>query len=108
VPESYLLDSIANQAANTNYYTPAALIHRRFLAAGVLYASISYPGSVLPRVRTSLRPACFPDNLSRSDLKKFGVDFYIAYRPNIKKFNFWSELGKVEFRNDQYVVIRVN
>jgi len=108
VSEPYLLDSIANQALNTNYYTPVALVHRRFLAAGVQYASISYADSVLPRIRTSLRPACFPDNLSRSDLKKYGVDFYIAYRPNIKKFNFWSELGKVEFQNDQYVVIRVN
>ena len=106
--EGYLMNSIANDAAKTNYYTPVALIHRRFLAAGVQYASITYNDSVLPRIRTSLRPACFPDNLSRSDLKKFGVDFYIAYRSNIKKSNYWSELGKVEFRNDQYVVIQVN
>ena len=105
--ESYLMDSIANDAAKTNYYTPVALIHRRFLAAGVLYAAITFDGSVLSRVQASLRPACFPDGISRMELEQFGVDFYIAHRVTMPYSKFWSELGTVVFENSSYAVIMI-
>lgn len=101
------MDSIANEAVKTNYYTPVALIHRRFLAAGVLYAAITFDGSVLSRVQASLRPACFPDGSSRMELKQFGVDFYIAYRANMPNSKFWSELGTVVFKNNSYAAIMI-
>ena len=106
--ESYLMDSIANEAANTNYYTPVALIHRRFLAAGVLYAAITFDGSVMSRVQASLRPACFPDGISRMELEQFGVDFYIAHRVNMPNSKFWSELGTVVFENSSYAAIMIS
>lgn len=106
--ESYLVDSIANQALDTNYYTPVALIQRRFLAAGVRYATISYEKSVMPRIQASVRPACYPDNLSRETLKQFGVDFYIAYRTNKTTTKYWSELGTVVYLGDHFVVIGID
>ena len=105
--ESYLMDSIANEALKTNYYTPVALIHRRFLAAGVQYASITYDDSVLPRIQASLRPACFPDGISNTALELFGVNFYIAYRTNMPDSKFWSELGLVVFVSEQFTVIEI-
>lgn len=107
-PKSYLMDSIVNQASNTNYYTPVALIQRRFLAAGVLYAAISYEDSVLPRVQASVGPACYPDKFSLRTLKKFGVDFYIAYRTNKTTTKYWSELGTVVYMRDHFVVVRID
>ena len=108
VPESYLMDSISNQASVTNYYTPIALIQRRFLAAGVQYATISYEESVIPRIQTSLRPACFPDEKSRESLKRFGVEIYIAYRTNQQTAKFWSQIGTVVYQNGLYAVIQID
>lgn len=101
------MDSIANEALKTNYYTPVALIHRRFLAAGVQYASITYDDSVLPRIQASLRPACFPDGISNTALELFGVNFYVAYRTNMPDSKFWSELGLVVFMSEQFTVIEI-
>ena len=108
VTESYLMDSTANQVLNTNYYTSVLLIQRRFLVAGVQYAAISYDGSVLPRVRASLRPACFPDVQSKVTLQKMKVNYYIAYRTEYQNFNYWSELGRVLFQNANYTIINID
>lgn len=107
VPEGYLMDSISNQASVTNYFTPVALIQRRFLAAGVQYATITYEESVMPRIQASLRPACFPDGTSRELLKRFGMEIYIAYRTNQQTAKFWSELGLVVFMSEQFTVIEI-
>ena len=107
VPEGYLMDSISNQASVTNYFTPVALIQRRFLAAGVQYATITYEESVMPRIQASLRPACFPDGPSRELLKRFGMEIYIAYRTNQQTAKFWSELGLVVFMSEQFTVIEI-
>ena len=107
VPEDVLMDSIAIQATSTNYYTTPALIHRRFLAAGVLYASITYDGSVLPRVQASLRAACYPDSTSRESLEDFGVDFFIAYRENNTGSTYWNQMGTVVYRNNAYTTIEI-
>jgi len=108
VPEEYLLDSVVNQAISSNYYTSVALIKRRFLAAGVLYASITYDGDLTSRIRASLRPACYPDEISRKMLQENDVDFYLGYRNQIDPSASWENLGQVLYRNDQYVVISVD
>ena len=108
VPEEYLLDSVVNQAISSNYYTSVALIKRRFLAAGVLYASITYDGDLTGRIRASLRPACYPDEISRKMLQENDVDFYLGYRNQIDPSASWENLGQVLYRNDQYVVISVD
>ena len=105
--ESTLMDSISNQALNTNYYTPVAVIHRRFLVAGIQNAIISYEDSVLPRIQASLRPACFPDGTSRKQLERFGVNFYVGYRTSLSKLNYWSNLGVVVYQNSLYTVIEL-
>ena len=107
VPESYLMDSIAEQALVSNYYTTVTLVKRRFLAAGVLYASITYDGDIKDRVIASLRPACFPDKLSLRLLQENNVDVYLAYRNQVEASEDWSELGEVLFQNSQFVVIEV-
>jgi hypothetical protein len=108
VPEEYLLDSVVNQAISSNYYTSVALIKRRFLAAGVLYASITYGGDLTGRIRASLRPACYPDEISRKMLQENEVNFYLGYRNSIDASANWHNLGQVVFKNDQYVVISVD
>jgi hypothetical protein len=108
VPEDYLLDSIVNQALSSNYYTSVALVKRRFLAAGVLYASITYEGDLTGRIRASLRPACYPDEISRKMLQENEVDIYLGYRNSIDASANWHNLGQVVFKNDQYVVISVD
>lgn len=105
--ESDLMYSISNQALNTNYYTPVAVIHRRFLVAGIQNATISYEDSVMPRIQASLRPACFPDGTSRKQLERFGVNFYVGYRTSITKLNYWSNLGVVVYQNSLYTVIEL-
>ena len=105
--ESYLMDSVAEQALVSNYYTAVTLVKRRFLAAGVLYASITYDGDLKDRVIVSLRPACFPDKLSLRLLQENNVDVYLAYRNQVEASADWSELGEVMFRNNQFVVIEV-
>jgi hypothetical protein len=108
VPEEYLMDTVVNQAANSNFYTAVALTKRRFLAAGVLYASITYDGDLTGRIRASLRPACYPDEISRKMLQENDVDFYLGYRNQIDPSASWENLGQVLYRNDQYVVISVD
>ena len=107
VAESYLMDSVAEQALVSNYYTAVTLVKRRFLAAGVLYASITYDGDLKDRVIASLRPACFPDKLSLNLLQENNVDVYLAYRNQVEASADWSELGEVMFKNNQFVVIEV-
>jgi hypothetical protein len=107
VPESYLVDSIAEQALVSNYYTTVTLVKRRFLAAGVLYASITYDGDIKDRVIASIRPACFPDKLSLRLLQENNVDVYLAYRNQVEASADWSELGEVMFKNNRFVVIEV-
>ena len=108
VQEDYLMDSIVNQALSSNYYTSVALIKRRFLAAGVLYASITYDGDLTGRIKASLRPACYPDEISRKMLQENEVDIYLGYRNSIDASANWNDLGQVKFKNDQYVVISVD
>jgi len=108
VSEEYLLGSVVDQALNSNYYTAVTLIKRRFLAAGVLYASITYEGDLSDRIKTSLRPACFPDEISRKMLQENEVDIYLGYRKSIEASANWNNLGQVVFKNDQYVVISVD
>lgn len=102
-----LLSSVVDLARKSNYYTTAALIERRFLAAGVLYASITYNGDLTSRLSASLRPACFPDQLSLTMLQENSVDIYLAYRNQSLSVIDWNDLGEVVFRNSQFVIIDV-
>jgi hypothetical protein len=110
--ESYLMDSIVKEVQNSNYYTAVALVKRRFLVAGVLYASIlyeptSYDGNIKGRIDASLRPACYPDEISRKMLQENEVDIYLGYRNSIDDSANWNDLGQVLFQNRQYIVVDV-
>lgn len=64
-----------------NYFTPVLLVKRRFAVAVPNYANLTSGADLTARITASLDHGCEPSAETRSDLKQFGVDWYLAYTP---------------------------
>ena len=88
----------------TNYFTPAVVIERRFLVVAPLYGFYFTAIDPSERIEASIRFGCVPSRHSLRKLTDLGVEWFLSRNTALTDL-FPAISGKVVYRNRQYVLV---
>ena len=98
-------NDVVNFALTQYFVISAVVVERRFVAAGVYYATLASGIDVTARVEASLTYACSPSVRSRKILKLHSAKWYLAYTPGA--LPNLLEGDSIELRVGDYTVIQL-